>query len=127
MLARLFVRRQSSIFMNFELVQVQILIRNTKALAGQMWMRVDERLQLLAPVKFDRQFSSTAVALSSALSFELVQILTRVDERSGYARGNTIHCQLSLTLVQLLFSFDRSMRVEPKILMQILACQLSLI
>ena len=53
------------------------------------------------------------------INFELVQILMRVDESFGHARGN-----IQSTLMQLLFSFDRGRRVE-KILMQTLASQLS--
>jgi hypothetical protein len=73
---------------------------------------------------FDRQFSSTLI------DFELVQILMRVDESFRYVRGN-----IQSTLMQLLFSFDRGMRVEKTLmqtscfsdstLMQTLASQIS--
>jgi hypothetical protein len=46
------------------------------------------------------------------INFELVQMLLKVHESFRYARGN-----IRSTLMQLLFSFDRAIRVE-KTLMQ---------
>ena len=63
-----------------------------------------------------------AHAISSILiNFELVQILMKVDE--SFLTLAVTSIQLSSTLMQLLFSFDRGMRVEET-LMQTLASQL---
>jgi hypothetical protein len=63
--------------------------------------------------------------LSTLINFELVQTLMRVDESLRYRA--VISSQLSSTLMQLLFSFDRGMRAEKrqKTLVQNLASQLS--
>ena len=70
---------------------------------------------LLQPFRAVKAWSNESWWLSSTLiDFELVQILLRLDQDFRYARGN-----IQSTLMQLLFSFDRSTRVEK------LSCKLN--
>ena len=64
--------------------------------------------------------------LACQLSSTLMQLLFSFDQDMRVEKTliQTLACQLSSTLMQLLFSFDQDMRVE-KTLIQTLACQLS--
>ena len=64
--------------------------------------------------------------LACQLSSTLMQLLFSFDQDMRVEKTllQTLPCQLSSTLMQLLFSFDQDMRVE-KTLIQTLACQLS--
>ena len=83
---------------------------------------VDFEFQIL--MRVDERFRCARALISSQLSSTLMQLLFSFDRstRAEKTLIQTLVSQLSSTFIQLLFSFDRGMKVE-KTLMETLASQ----